>query len=147
VARITVTTVLDAPPDEVWADLADVASHVEWMADATAIRFLSPQESGTGTRFECDTKVGPITLTDVMEVTEWTDGEVMGVRHTGVVTGVGRFTLRADGPGRTRFEWSEELTFPVWMGGAVGATAAKPILRWVWRRNLTRLQGRFAAPR
>jgi hypothetical protein len=142
-AKIRVATVLDAAPAAVWADLADVASHVDWMADATAIRFLSSQTSGPGTRFECDTKIGPLTLTDVMEITEWVPGKVMGVRHTGVVTGTGRFTQKKSRGGRTQFRWSERLVFPLWMGGPVGAFAAKPVLRWVWRRNLTRLGGRF----
>lgn len=134
---------LDAPPERVWNDLANIASHVEWMADATAIRFLSPQTTGSGTRFECDTKIGPITMTDVMEITEWVPGKVMGVRHSGVVTGEGRFTLRKARHGRTQFHWSERLRFPAWMGGPVGAFAAKPILRRVWRRNLARLAERY----
>lgn len=135
---------LEAPPAEVWADLADIGSHVEWMADATAIRFLTPQTTGVGTTFECDTKIGPFTLTDVMEITEWVPGKVMGVRHTGVVTGTGRFTLKKARRGRTQFQWNEKLVFPTWMGGPVGAVAAKPVLGWVWRRNLTRLAARFA---
>ena len=48
VARIKVSTMLDAPPNEVWDDLADIASHVEWMADAAAIRFLSSQTAAWG---------------------------------------------------------------------------------------------------
>ena len=143
VARIRVSTILEAPPDRVWADLADVGSHVEWMADAVAIRFLSDQTTGVGTRFECDTKVGPLRTTDVMEITEWVPGKVMGVRHTGMVTGTGRFTLKKARGRRTQFQWKERLTFPMWMGGPVGAFAAKPVLRWVWRRNLTRLAQRF----
>ncbi len=142
--RIRVTTMLAAPPADVWADLADVSSHVEWMADATSIRFLSSQTEGVGTRFECDTKVGPLTLTDVMEITEWVPGKVMGVRHAGVVTGTGRFTLKRARGGRTQFQWRERLVFPIWMGGPVGAFLAKPVLAWVWRRNLTRLAARFS---
>jgi hypothetical protein len=142
-AKIRVATILDAPPDAVWADVADVASHVDWMADATAIRFLSTQTSGTGTRFECDTKLGPITLTDVMEITEWSPGRAMGVRHTGLVTGTGRFTLKKATGSRTQFQWKEKLIFPWWMGGPVGAFLSKPVLAAVWRRNLTRLADRF----
>src|SRR3546814_19741659 len=85
---------LAAPPDAVWRDLEDLATHSEWMADAVAIRFLTDQRSGVGTTFECDTKVGPIRLTDVMEITEWRPGKAMGVRHTGIVPGTGRFTLK-----------------------------------------------------
>ncbi|WP_348240314.1 SRPBCC family protein, partial [Salmonella enterica] len=63
-ADIRVSIVLGAPPEAVWSDLEDVAAHVEWMADAVAIRFLGDQRRGVGTRFECDTRVGPITVTD-----------------------------------------------------------------------------------
>ena len=144
-ARIRVATTIPAPRERVWDDVRDLGSHVEWMADAEAIRFTSPRRSGVGTTFECDTKVGPFRLVDLMEVTEWRDGRLIGVRHAGLVTGVGRFTLRAAGLRRrsTRFTWEEQLTFPWWMGGPVGALAGSVVLRLVWRRNLRRLRGRF----
>ena len=50
----------------------------------------------------------------------------MGIEHRGVVTGRGRFTLAPAPAARTRFTWTEALTFPWWMGGPVGALAAKP---------------------
>ena len=142
-AKVRVSTVLDAPPDVVWADVEDIATHHEWMADAVAIRFLGEQRRGVGTRFECDTKVGPFRLTDVMEVTEWAPGRAMGVTHVGLVTGTGRFTLRRLRGGRTRFQWKERLRFPWWLGGPVGALAAKPVLTWVWRRSMRNLARRF----
>lgn len=142
-------TTIPAPVPEVWADVRDLGSHVEWMADAEAIRFTSPTRSGVGTTFDCDTKVGPLSLVDRMEVTEWEDERVIGVRHVGLVTGVGRFTLRADPGGReaTRFTWEEQLTFPWWMGGPVGAIVGGVVLRLVWRRNLRRLRARFPPAR
>lgn len=73
-ARIRVSTVIDAPPRVVWAAIEDVESHVEWMDDAVAIRVTSDERRGTTTTFECDTKVGPFRLTDRMAITEWGRG-------------------------------------------------------------------------
>ena len=139
-ARIVVSTVIAAPPAVVWSDIEDVASHVGWMADAVAIRFLGDRHAGVGTLFECDTRVGPFTLTDVMEITEWEPARRMGVRHVGVVTGDGVFTLRSRRGGRTRFTWRERLTFPWWLGGPFGAVIGGEVLRLVWQRNLHNLK-------
>lgn len=143
-ARITVATTIDAPVDEVWADVSVVSSHTQWMHDAVAIRFRSPVEQGVGAAFDCDTRVGPLRLTDRMEVVEWRPREAIGIRHVGLVTGTGRFTLTPtpDGHG-TRFTWDEELRFPRWLGGRLGAAVAAVVLRRVWRRNLAALAARF----
>ena len=136
-------TTLAAPPEHVWADLADIAGHVHWMHDARAIRFVGDRTSGVGTRFDCETRVGPFRMTDHMEVTEWVPGKVMGVRHHGLVTGKGRFTLRKARGGGTRFTWSERLRFPWLLGGPITAIAAKPVLKRIWRKNLKNLAHRF----
>jgi len=112
------------------------------MTDAEAIRFKSDQTEGVGTRFETDTKVGPIRLKDVMTITEWEPGRLMGIRHTGLVRGTGRFTLEAVGD-RTRLTWEERLQFPPWMGGSLGGRAGRPILARIWQRNLANLSRRF----
>ncbi len=139
-AHIVVSTVIESTPEQVWDVVRVVGDHVDWMADAEAIRFTSDQTSGVGTTFECDTKVGPAKLTDLMEITEWVDNEVMGVAHTGLVTGSGRFTLTPAGPGRTEFRWEEDLTFPLWMGGPLRNPVGGRVLEWIWRRNLKRLK-------
>jgi len=140
--RIRVSTAIDAPPATVWADVRHIARHVEWMADAVAITFTSDSREGVGTSFDCATRVGPLRLVDRMVVTEWRDGEVMGIRHEGAVTGTGRFTLTAAGDG-TQFTWEESLRFPWWLGGPLGALAGAPLLSLVWRRNLRSLRRRF----
>jgi len=144
---VVVSTVIARSPAEVWADLRNIDSHVTWMQDAAAIRFLSEQREGAGTRFECDTKIGPFSLTDVMEVTSWEDERRMGVRHVGLVEGTGEFTLTEVAPGRTEFRWEEDLSFPWFLGGPIGAFFARPVLRLVWKGNLKRLNARLEQQR
>jgi uncharacterized protein YndB with AHSA1/START domain len=140
--RIEVSTTIAAPPEAVWAAIEDIGTHVAWMADAEAIRFDTDQTSGSGTSFECDTKIGPIRLTDRMTITDWQPGRLMGVRHSGLVTGEGRFTLTPTAGDRTEFAWSEELRFPWWLGGAVGGAAGAPVMKRVWQGNLRRLKAK-----
>lgn len=134
-------TTIDAAPDEVWDAVEDVGSHVEWMDDAVAIRFTSEQTQGVGTTFECDTKVGPFRLTDRMEITKWVPGKAMGVRHVGLVTGEGVFTLSPTRRGQTSFQWRERLLFPWWMGGPIGAFFGGFVLKRIWKGNLRTLKG------
>jgi len=99
-SRITVSIELAASPARVWEIVEPVERHVDWMADAVAIRFTNSQTRGVGTTFDCDTKVGPIKLTDRMEITEWVPEKSMGVKHVGIVTGTGVFTIEPLGNGQ-----------------------------------------------
>ena len=139
---ITVAKTINATPTELWAYLRDIGSHTEWMADAEAITFTSDKTEGVGTTFDCLTKVGPIRLNDKMTVTSWVENKEMGVTHSGIVTGVGVFTLEPAGQ-QTLFTWSEKLEFPIYLGGPIGAFFAKPILKAIWNRNLSRLSRQF----
>ena len=110
------------------------------MADAETITITSEKNQGVGTTFDCETKVGPFRLTDRMEITDWQENLVMGVAHSGVVTGRGHFTLESIGDSETLFSWEETLRFPWWMGGPIGALFARPVLKAIWKRNLKRLK-------
>jgi uncharacterized protein YndB with AHSA1/START domain len=135
----------DAPPDTVWRAVEDITTHVDWMRDAVEIRPRTERLDCVGAEFECLTRVGPLTNRDVLRVTEWQPGAVMGIEHTGSVKGSARFLLTPERDG-TRFCWEELLTFPWWMGGALGERAAKPVLGRIWRANLRRLKERVEAP-
>jgi carbon monoxide dehydrogenase subunit G len=144
---ISVSEHIPLNPDELWTVLEPIEHHVEWMADAASITFTSEQRRGVGTRFTCLTVIGPIRLRDHMEVTVWEPGQRMGIRHTGLVTGQGEFTLapRHDG---TRFTWREDIRLPWWLGGALAErTLGRPILTRIWRGNLRRLRTQAAAVR
>ena len=84
VVQITVSIEIAAPLERVWAEVADLASHAEWMADAESIVFLTDQRSGAGTRMQVATRVGPLRTSDVMEIVEWTERLAIGVRHEGL---------------------------------------------------------------
>ncbi len=150
---VTVSIDIDATPETVWNVIEPIEDHIEWMADAVAIRFQTDQTRGVGTAFLCDTKIGPIRLTDEMEITQWqpavdatgdrsaTDG-AMGVKHTGMVTGSGVLHVEPlDSGQRTRFTWIEDLDFPWFFGGRLGEiVGGKLVLGPIWRRNLKRLK-------
>jgi hypothetical protein len=148
VPRLDVAIDISASPEDVWQMIERIEDHVAWMHDAVAIRFESDQHRGVGTAFLCDTKVGPIKLVDRMEITEWIPLSTIGVRHMGVVTGTGRFTLTPIDLGRrTRFAWQESLTFPWWLGGRLGATIGdRVVLRPLWKRNLRTLKHLAESP-
>ena len=137
-SNIKVSIEIEATPEKVWQIVEPIERHVDWMHDAVAIRFTSDQKRGVGTAFLCDTKVGPIRLTDKMEITEWVPGKAMGVKHIGIVTGTGVFTLEPLNNGaRTLFKWEETLVFPWFLGGPLGAfIGGKVVLRQIWKRNL-----------
>lgn len=141
-SSISISTDYDASPEQVWAALEPIESHVDWMADAETIRFTTEQTRGVGTRFDCVTRVGPIRLTDRLAITKWEPQRVMGVRHDGLVTGTGQFTLQPlDGGRRTCFTWQEDLTFPWWLGGRIGErVGGQQVMKRIWTGNLKRLR-------
>jgi hypothetical protein len=146
VVRVRISAEMPFQRARVWNELERLEDHASWMLDATAIRFEGDRRRGVGTRFECDTRFGPLRLTDVMEVTEWEHGKRIGVEHRGAVSGSGCFTLQ-DAPGpATWVEWEEQLVFPWWLGAGLGAQLAKPLFIAIWKGNLRRLRDRVGEP-
>ena len=141
-AAVIVDIEIAAPVQRVWSELADIASHDQWMTDAESIVFTSDQRSGVGTTIEVETRVGPLRTLDRMRFVEWVDGESMTVRHEGLVAGTGTFRLESAGDDRTKVTWREELDFPIHFGGSLGAAVARPIFRRIWSANLDRLKAR-----
>jgi uncharacterized protein YndB with AHSA1/START domain len=143
-ATIRVEIQVPAAPEAVWADVSRLHTHVEWMADAEAIEFLSESREGVGTRMRVATRVGPFRTSDIMEFTAWDPPRLMAVSHQGLFTGRGQFRCEPSSGG-TRFRWEEEIRFPWYLGGPIGAWVAAPVLAAIWRGNLRRLAGRFSS--
>ena len=142
VTRVYVSTLIDAAPSEVWQAVEPIERHVEWMTDADGdpVRgrrsgaASAPGSSATPRSGRCGSP------------TTWrspsgTRARTMGVRHAGLVTGTGRFTLEPAVQGGTLFAWEEDLRFPWYLGGPVaGAVGGGQVMRRIWRHNLATLK-------
>lgn len=145
-ARIAVSRTVPVHQQRVWAAMADLGSHVEWMRDAHSVVFEGDQREGVGTRMEVETRVGPLRTRDVMEVTGWDEPRSIEVAHHGLVKGRGTLEAAPMGDDRTRVSWVEDLTFPWWLGDGLTAWLARPILAAIWRGNLRRLEETLTSP-
>lgn len=144
---VCITTQVDTSVslDALWSALSDIQSHTTWMADAVDIRFVGFQHTGVGTRFVCDTRIGPFSTADELEVVEWVERKRIGVTHSGLFTGTGVFAVSDEGTHRT-VTWTEKVTFPLAFGGRLGELIARPIMRRIWQANLRRLTATAESP-
>jgi carbon monoxide dehydrogenase subunit G len=143
---IGVDIAIPLPVEDVWNEVSRLDRHAEWMTDARSIEFLGAARSGLGTTMRVATRFGPLRTTDTIVVTAWEPPRRIEVEHRGRFTGRGAFRLEPAGPGATRFTWEEQVRFPWYLGGPLGALAARPLFRFVWRRNLERFRARLSAP-
>lgn len=143
---VTNCILLPTAIEPAWEEVSRLDRHAEWMADVDSIRFLSQARAGVGTRLAVGTRFGPFRTEDILEVVEWEPPRCIAVEHRGLFTGRGRFLLEPAGLGATRFTWEEQVRFPWFLGGPLGALAARPVFYLVWRRNLRRLRRRLSAP-
>ena len=104
--RIEISTVINKPLNVVWDEVKVMENHVNWMEDAVKIDILSDNNSGLHTKMNVLTKVGPISLNDIITVTEWKEKESIGVIHEGIVTGKGVFYLKKIDENKTKFKRS-----------------------------------------
>jgi hypothetical protein len=63
--------VIDAPPTDVWRVVSDIGGHARWQVDVRAIEFMTHDQRGVGTKYLCDTRLGPIRMRIPMTITEW----------------------------------------------------------------------------
>ena len=141
--RTGISVGIDAPVDQVWAEVIDFTAHAEWMEDAHAIRFGTEQREGPGTVLLIDTRIGPLRTMDRFEITEIEPMLTVAGRHTGLFRGEGRFELSSPNPGRTSLVWRERIRFPWLFGGPGAALVGRVVLRRVWTKNLATLKRRI----
>ncbi|MGI5127601.1 SRPBCC family protein [Pseudonocardia sp. CA-107938] len=129
-AELTLTVDVAAPAELVWDVVTDWPAQGEWMP-ATRVETTSDGDGRRlGATLSAVTGVGPLAVTDTMEITEWDPPRRCVVRHTGaVVRGDGIFEVVPLGAERARFVWSELLDLPFGILGRAGWPIVRPLMR------------------
>ena len=149
VRDLTVSVPIDAPVSTVWGVVTDWETQGEWML-GTAVRVTGGDGVSLGSELAATTGVGPLGVTDTMEIVGWDPPHRATVRHTGrLVRGSGVFTVLArdggDGDGggdRAVFHWTEQLELPLGVLGALGWPLVRPAFRLGVVLSLRRLARR-----
>lgn len=110
---------IDAPMEVVWREMVDWEGQSAWMLST---RVYEDHSSPTGVGHRLRAFTGPFArvnrffgVMDEMVVSEWEPPRYCRVEHVGkIIRGYGTFTLSsvAGNPGRTRFDWFEEIDAP-----------------------------------
>ena len=144
--EITVSVDVDAPVEAVWREVTDWESQGEWML-GTEVHVTKGDGTSVGSELAATTGVGPLGVTDTMQIVGWDPPHRATVRHTGrFVRGGGTFTVverrTDDGREASRFVWGEQLDMPLGPLGALGWPLVKPAFAWGLQRSLGELARR-----
>lgn len=131
--------VVDAPIEEVWAQLADVERQPRWMADLKSVRILTPAPIGLGSRAEGTVRILGVPVRDPVTITAFDPPTRFAIRHDGTFRGEGGLTLESGADGcSTIVRWRERLVPPLLPH--LGGFLQRPILRAVFQADLHRLR-------
>jgi Polyketide cyclase / dehydrase and lipid transport len=126
-----------APPEAVFAAVADWEGQSDWVALTTVTADGGPHR--VGERLVAETRVGRVGFADPMEVTRFDPPHRIDVRHLGrVVQGTGTFLVEP-APGGAWFVWVEDVDLPLGVVGRAGFAVVGPAFRLLLRRSLRRL--------
>jgi uncharacterized membrane protein len=146
---VEIHTEIEVPTDRqrTWDLLVDLELQPKWMKDALSIEKLTEGPVGVGTVMRVPTQILFLRTTDHMEVTAFEPLEKWSVKHVGLVTGEGTFTLQNSSTGAgTLVHWHERLSAPLGLLGRMGMTLFRPALRHQFHSDLVRFQRLCVAP-
>ncbi len=137
--------VIDAPPERVWADLADIEGQPRWMREMKEVRILSDGPVGVGTKGEADVRIFGVGVTDPVTVTEFEPPRRFAIRHEGLFGGGGVIELEPGADGTTTIvRWAETLVPPLLPH--LGALLQRPILGRIFQDDLGRFRELLETP-
>jgi uncharacterized membrane protein len=132
-------TEIDAPIEDVWLVIADVAGQPRWMRDMKAVRVLSPGPIAVGTRAEADIRILGMRARDPITITAFEPPRRFAISHDGIFSGKGEIELVAGADGGTTIVRWDETIVPPYLP-YLGVLLLGPILQAVFQADLDRLR-------
>ena len=133
---------IDATSEEVWAQLSDVEGHREWIESVESLSFITDEHAGPGTVFDVVVGIGPLRLPGRMTIERWDEGQAIGIRREGSISGTGIIALTQRG-NRTNLSWEEEFALPWWLGGRAADLITRTLRMRAMKSDLQRLRDRI----
>jgi uncharacterized protein YndB with AHSA1/START domain len=134
----TTTRDIPAPPDQVWAVLADPMRYADWVVGAQEVRSFEGDWPARGARFHHSVGVGPIHIRDNTSVLESTPSRRLVLRARARPFGQARVDLQLTvSDGGTRVEMTEVPTSPV---ARLGRRVLDPLIHTRNTEALRRLE-------
>jgi uncharacterized protein YndB with AHSA1/START domain len=137
VAHLEIRRFIAAPPERVWAVLADLEHQSAWMVDVRKLDIVTREKQGVGAVMHVTSELfGQPMVKDVMAITAWEPPHRMDVEHRGQFHGSGSFLLDRVENG-TIFTWIEDFRPPLGaLGEIVFAAVVRPHLMRVFARSM-----------
>lgn len=126
--HISITQHIAVPPEQAFAYVDDHTHTTAYMKALDRWEPAGRKVHGKGARFAVAMKAGPMTLSSVVEISQWTENRVIAWRSTEGFRQTGRWSFRNGGDG-TDATFDLEYELPGGIAGRVLARAADPIIR------------------
>ncbi len=134
-AHLDVRMFIAAPPEDLWAVIADLEHQAAWMVDVRTLDIVTEQKQGAGVVLHVTSELfGLPIVKDVIAITAWEPPHRMDIEHRGQFHGTGQFLLDPVRNGTT-FTWIEDFTPPL---GPLGELAFVLVVRPHPRRVFAR---------
>ena len=138
---------IKAPVEQVFAYIADVTTHPEWVKWTKAAEATSPNRTGVGATSAGIMQVGPKKEQIETITTEYKDGEFFTRRNTRGMEMTDRLSVLSFGDG-TKVAWSVDYTPPMGsMGKLMGKLFMERLFDQLMKDSLTNLKERLETAR
>jgi Polyketide cyclase / dehydrase and lipid transport len=125
-AVVTERILVAAPPESVWAVLADLPGQPSWMRDLKEVRLTTSEPVAAGSRAIGLVRIFGLSAEDPIEIDAFEPGVHFGLVHLGAFAGRGDFWLSGWGSDLTLVRWREALAPDF---AALGVPSR---LAWLW---------------